>query len=112
MIHEKVTEKSLPEPVANDPKAGEIPDFTNDAHDVITPISSLEINVEEVYQAEPERVDSILPAEEPATVVAEEEALPPITPQEALAVLQFEETAPRKRRVKAAAEADDQPMLF
>jgi hypothetical protein len=112
VTHEKVTENPMPEPVVEEPSAAEVPDFQNAVSDVITPVSSLEINVEDVYRAEPESADSVLPAEEPITVVTEEEALPQITPQEALAVLQLEEPTPRKRRSKAAAEADDQPMLF
>ena len=109
---EKVTERPLPESVLDESKAVGVPDFTNEVPDVITQDSSLVINVKEVYHAEPESADSVMPAEEPVTMVGEAEALPPITPQEALAVLQLEDTAPRKRRAKVVAEADDQPMLF
>jgi len=109
---EKVTERPLPEPVLDEPKAVEAPDLANEVPDVITPDSSLEINVKKLYRTEPESADSVMPAEEPVTMLGEAEALPPITPQEALAVLQLEEAAPRKRRSKAVAEADDQPMLF
>lgn len=109
---EKITEKPLPKTVVEAPTVDEVPDFEDNVSDVITQDSSLNTNEEKISDGDLESADSVTTTGETVMVIEQTEALPPITPQEALAVLQLEEPAPRKRRSKAAVETDDQPMLF
>jgi hypothetical protein len=110
--HEELTIEPLPAPVVEASEVDEIPDFGDDNHDVITPDISLVTNDESVTIDEPESAETVTLSVEPAIAVREVEIPPQITPEEALAVLQLEEPATRKRRSKATADTDDQPMLF
>lgn len=109
---EQVTAKTLPKASEEALEVVENAVELEQITEVITSDFSFETNEFEVNEAETDLSENVtIPAETP---IAEEkpESLPEITPQEALAALQVEEPAPRKKRSKAAVENDDQPMLF
>ncbi|WP_395752869.1 hypothetical protein [Prosthecobacter sp.] len=108
----KVTIEPLPDAVIEVGEVVESATYADNSSDVFNPDSALEIKDDVGVASEPENVVSVTVADEPATSVKEDETLPVITPQEALAALQVEEPAPKKKRSKATAESDDQPMLF
>lgn len=96
-----------------------ISDFGDDFNDVIKSDIPLISNEEEVGIDAEHVIEPVAPAVEvpaiekqPETVTSLAVETPAqLTPEEALAALQLEEPAPRKRRAKAAAD-NDQPMLF
>ncbi len=109
---ENATGESFHEPINESPSVNETSDFVDAVKDVVMTDSSLVFNEKVTSNTTPYSVDSVtLPVDSP-NIVEEGETMPQITPEEALAALQAEEPAPRKRRSKAAADTDDQPMLF
>lgn len=109
---EKLTVKPLPEPVIETHEIEEIPISSDAFNEVITPDSSLVINEKPIEIEEQKSVEPLAPPAALPVAIEKPEESPQITPQEALAALQLEEPAPKKRRTKAAADTTDQPMLF
>lgn len=108
---EDVTPESLHIPAVSVPEIDQTTDIIDQEKAVINQDSTLITNDESHFTVEIQTEEPGLPDPEPISAVEEPKPLPEITPEEALAALQLEEPAPRKRRSKAA-DLDDQPMLF
>ena len=115
-VKEKVTVQPLTEEAAEAPKMEEPAPITDSVDDVIIEDYPLVISDEVIEDTEPESVEEVIAMTEvevePTSVVEEPEMPPPTAPEEGVVATVAEEPAPRKRRGKAAAVIQDQPMLF
>ncbi|WP_395746823.1 hypothetical protein [Prosthecobacter sp.] len=112
----KVTNEAFTEPFEAAIKAEEIGEHIDPVQEVTTTVSELIVSDEGGTNIDPvvnEEVTVIVETVEEMEPVADEPDLPPLSPvEDEVAAVVTEEPAPKKRRGKAAAENDDQPMLF
>jgi hypothetical protein len=110
VINEKTTVIDQPESV--EPEVPLAEPSGNAEPEAILPHPSKSVEPEAPLPEPPKNAEPEAPLPEAPVTIEKPEEPSQITPQEALAVLQLEEPAPKKRRGKAAPDTTDQPMLF
>ncbi|WP_395736515.1 hypothetical protein [Prosthecobacter sp.] len=110
--NEIVTVRSLPDTHVDTPKWTDDSIPSGYVKNVILEDKTLETKEESISIQELESLVDVTIAEGSTIETGADIIETLLTPQEALAALQVEEVAPKKRRSKSAVESEDQPMLF